>query len=530
MSAVFLKLLNISITAGWIVLAVVLLRFFLKKSPKWINCLLWAIVALRLLIPFHFESSLSILPSAEVIPQDIVTSQTPAINSGIPVVNTVVNPVLEEQAPFGMNLEAVLQWASLIWLAGVVLLVLYGVISALVLRLRVRASVKLQDRVYECDYVDFPFILGVINPKIYIPSGMKAEQLPHVLAHEQAHLKRLDHLWKPLGYLLMSVYWFNPLLWLAYILLARDIEQACDEKVIATMNSAQKKGYSIALAECGTQRRMVTVCPVAFGEVSVKTRIKGVLNYKKPTFWIVAASVIACAVASVCLLTDPFPCFHDYKMQVVEDATCTSKGKECYTCTKCEHCYYKSTALCAHNYDEGKILTQPTCQEVGYLRKTCTDCGAMTTVAIAKLPHTPGQVTVTKEPNCTHQGEGTTPCTVCGTVFAVAVPVNDVHDLKETVVKAATCKEAGEGLLTCTYCGYEEKCTYEQLDHHYEYNYILDEDKSSCTWIVTCPHCGDNEIAVTYNKSNKYSKSPSFPKTTWPGQTTWPIVIWDPYN
>lgn len=530
MSAIFLKLLNISITAGWIVLAVVLLRFFLRKAPKWISCVLWAIVALRLLIPFHFESHLSILPSAEVIPQDIATSTTPAINSGIPVVNSVVNPVLEEQAPAAFNLEVLLQWAAILWLVGMAVLFLYGIISSLVLHLRVRASVKLQDRVYECDYVDFPFVLGIVNPKIYIPSGMKPEQVEYVLAHEYVHLKRFDHLWKPLGYLLMSIYWFNPLLWGAYILLARDIEQACDEKVIKSMDNSQKKGYSIALAECGTQRRMVTLCPVAFGEVSVKTRIKGVLNYKKPTFWIIMVSIVACAVASVCLLTDPFPCIHDYQMQIVDDATCTEQGKECYTCTKCEHCYFKSTAICAHSYGEGVVLKQPTCAEVGYLRKTCSDCGAITTEQIQKLAHTPGEVTVTKAPNCTQQGEGTTPCTVCGTVFTVSIATNDDHDLKETVVKAATCEEAGEGLLTCTHCSYEQKCTYEQLDHHYEYSYILEKSKSSCTWIVTCPHCGDIEIAVTYNKGKKTSKSPSFPKATWPGQSTCPIVIWDPNN
>lgn len=538
MTQVFLKLLNISITAGWIVLGVVLLRLFLKKSPKWISCLLWAIVGLRLMVPFHFESPLSLIPSAEVIPHNITTSQTPAINSGIPVVNYVVNPVLEEQAPAAFSLETVLHYAAILWLAGVAVMLAVGLISYFRLWLKVRASVKLQARVYECDYVDFPFILGIFRPRIYLPSGMKTEQLPHVLAHEYAHLKRMDHLWKPLGYLLLSVYWFNPLLWVAYILLTRDIEQACDEKVIATMSNAQKKGYSIALAECGTQRRMVTVCPVAFGEVGVKTRIKGVLNYKKPAFWLIIASVAACSVAAVCLLTDPFPCIHSYKMQVVEEATCTHKGKVCYTCEKCEHCYFKSTAVHEHIYNEGVVITEPSCSQVGYLRKSCTDCGKVTTVEMEKLPHTAGEVTVTIEPNCTDYGQGTSACTVCGTVFNVSVAPNGVHVLEETVVKAPKCKEAGEGIIYCTRCSYEEKCVYEALKHHFEYTYIISEEEGHRTWLVTCSHCGKRDINSQWipgggNSSSHYTApnywddpSRQINRIDW--SNGFPVIIWDP--
>ena len=539
MTDIFLKLINVSITAGWIVLCVVLLRFCLKKAPKWISCLLWAIVAVRLLIPVHFSSSLSVIPSAEVIPQDIVTSQTPAIDSGIPAVNYAVNPVFEEQAPAAFGLEQLLHYGAIIWLVGVGLLLLYGIISSLRLHLRVRASVQLHDRVYACDYVDFPFILGVLRPRIYVPSDLKKDQLPHVLAHEYAHLKRMDHLWKPLGYLLLSVYWFNPLLWVAYILLARDIEQACDEKVIQTMSNAQKKSYSVALAECGTQRKMVTVCPVAFGEVSVKTRIKGVLNYKKPAFWVIVASVAVCAVAAVCLLSDPTACKHDYQMEVVQEATCTEKGKACYTCNKCEHCYFKSTDLHAHTYDEGVVLTQPTCSAVGYLRKTCMDCGALTTVEIEKLPHTPGEVTVTKEPNCTDLGEGTTPCTVCGTVFTVAVASNDVHELVETVVKAPICGEEGEGLITCTRCSYEQKCIYEPLKHRFLYDHIVSETSSEYIWIITCEHCGKNDIATQWKPGNRGNSSsnpspgigysnPSQIINNDGSNNGFPIIIWDP--
>ena len=536
MSSVFVRLVNISLTASWIILAVVLLRLFLKKAPKWISVLLWGIVAVRLLIPVHIHSHLSLLPSAEVIPQNITTTEIPTINSSIPLVNHVVNPALEETASRVGAVERVVEYAAMIWLVGIALLMLYSLITTLRLRHQVRASLKLRDNVYICDDVAFPFVLGVFKPRIYLPSGIAEEAVSHVLAHENAHIKRKDHWWKPLGFALVTLYWFNPLMWLAYILLSRDIEQAGDEKVIAGMDVTGKKHYSEALAECSTQRRMILVCPVAFGEVSVKSRIKGVLNYKKPAFWIIMAAVAACAVASVCLLTDPFPCFHDYRMQIVENATCTSKGKERYTCTKCDHCYFKSTEVCAHSYDGGVVLSQPTCSDVGYLRKTCTCCGALTTEEIAELPHTPGQVTVTKEPNCIQQGEGTTPCTVCGTVFVVALPVNDVHDLKETIVEPATCGVAGKGQITCTRCSYGQECIYEALKHHFEYTYIISEDEYSRVWCVTCSHCGKTDINYESipggNSSNDYT-----PPTYWdPGRQVnkiewingYPVIVWDP--
>ena len=233
MTTLFLKLLNMSIMASWTLGAVVLLRLALRKAPKWTVCLLWAILALRLVLPFSFESSFSLIPSSEVIPTDIVQAEAPAINTGIPQVDSVINPTLLPQQEQPVTLEQVVHVASIVWAAGVGLMLLYSAVSWVLLRIRVRISLRQQDRVYLCDDIKSPFVLGVFSPRIYIPSGLDSEALQHVLAHENAHIHRRDHLWKPLGYLLLSFHWFNPFMWIAYILLCRDIERACDERVLA---------------------------------------------------------------------------------------------------------------------------------------------------------------------------------------------------------------------------------------------------------------------------------------------------------
>ncbi len=536
-SNIFLDLLNISIAAGWIVLAVVLLRLVLKKAPKWISCVLWSIVALRLMIPVHIQSPLSLIPSPEVIPQNITTTQTPAIYSGIPVVNSTVNPVLEAHAPAGGGvLEELLFYASVVWIIGVAVILLYGLICTLLLRRQVRASIKLYDRIYACDDVGSPFILGTLFPKIYVPSGMDEAQLSHVLAHEKAHLKRKDHWWKPLSFVLLSVYWFNPLMWLAYILLSRDIERACDEKVIAGMDKSEKMGYSEALVACSVRRRMIMVCPVAFGEVSVKTRIKGVLSYKKPAIWIILASAVTCVAAAVCFLTDPIPCIHQYQSKVTLSATCIADGRETLTCAKCQHSYVKTIGPHAHTYGDGVLVTAPTCTAQGQMEYSCTGCDKKRTEPVELLPHTAGEVTVTKAPNCTEKGEGATACTVCGTEFTVSLPTNDVHDLTETVIKAATCVETGEGLITCTRCTYEQKCSYELIKHHYEITYIREVYYTYREGLGTCTGCGDREwmtfpggSASGNSYSGFYGSSGSYgiPNPEFPPQVPGPI-IWDP--
>ena len=310
MDAVFLKLLNLSLTASWLCLAVLLVRLLLKKAPKAISCALWALVGLRLLFPFSIESMLSLIPSAEPLPEDILLSPTPTINSGIPIINEVVNPVISDSlAPTpgaSVNpLQVITTVAGYIWVIGMAAMLAYMLVTYLRVRRKVTEAAKIEGNVYECDHVDTPFILGVIRPRIYLPSSMNEADRAFVIAHEQAHLRRLDHVWKPLGFLLLTVYWFNPLLWLGYILLCRDIELACDEKVIRQLGTDIKKQYSEALINCSVPRRAISACPLAFGEVGVKGRIKSVLNYKKPAFWIILVAVVALVVTGVCFLTDP---------------------------------------------------------------------------------------------------------------------------------------------------------------------------------------------------------------------------------
>ncbi len=311
MEALFLKLLNMSITASWLVLAVILLRFLLKKAPRALTVALWAMVAIRLMFPFTIESIFSLIPSAETIPQNIVYSSEPTINTGIDIFNSTVNPIISESlAPNpgdSVNpLQVITAVAAVVWLIGIGVMLMYSLISYLYLRKKTRISMIFKDNIYLCDNIDTPFILGIFRPRIYLPSGMEADNMDYVIRHEEAHLKRKDHFWKPLGFALLSVYWFNPVLWIAYILLCRDIELACDEKVIKEFDGFDKKGYSEALVSCSVHRRTVMACPLAFGEVGVKSRIKSVLNYKKPAFWIIAIALLACIALAVCFLTDPY--------------------------------------------------------------------------------------------------------------------------------------------------------------------------------------------------------------------------------
>ena len=310
MGELFLKTLNMSIAASWLIMAVVLLRLVLKKAPKWIVVLLWGIVALRLVVPFSFESALSLIPSAETFNAHNIQYETPAISSGIPAINNAVNPVLGETFapnPAG-SVNPLYVWTfivSVIWFIGIAAMLLYAVISYVRVRRSVAERIPYEGNIFLCDHVKPPFILGLVRPKIYLPSNMDATAMEPVIAHEKAHLARHDHWWKPLGFLILTVHWFNPLCWIAYVLLCRDIELACDEKVIRQMDLEGKKQYSTALLECNAQRRLVTICPLAFGEVGVKERVKNVLNYKKPTFWVIVVAVVACAVVAVCFATNP---------------------------------------------------------------------------------------------------------------------------------------------------------------------------------------------------------------------------------
>ena len=311
MAAVFLKLLNLSISASWLVLAVLVLRLVSKRSPKWVNVLLWGIVALRLVLPFSIESALSLIPSAETVsPAAVQFDPAPTITSGVSVIDNAVNPSLSEHfsAVPTASVNPLYVWTEIagwVWLIGLGAMLLYALVSYLRLRRRVSVSLPVQDHIYLCDAISSPFILGVVKPHIYLPSDLDEVQRQNVLSHERAHLARRDHWWKPLGFALLAVYWFNPVLWLAYTLLCRDIELACDERVIRTMDESAVKTYSTVLLACSMPRKAVITCPLAFGEVGVKERVRNALHYKKPAFWVVAASVAVCVVVAVCFLTDP---------------------------------------------------------------------------------------------------------------------------------------------------------------------------------------------------------------------------------
>jgi len=379
-SEIFLKLLNMSISAGWLVLAVVILRVLFRRMPKWIIVLLWGIVAIRLVCPFSLQSPLSLLPSAETVRPGVTAQQAPQINTGIPVVNNAIGPVLEGISGLPSNAgRDLLGRGADIWLLGMGLLLTYGVVSYLVLHFRVRASLKAEGNVRICDDIDTPFVFGILAPRIYLPSGMDAARTEYVLAHERAHIHRRDHLWKPLGFILLSVYWFNPVLWLAYVLLCRDIERACDEKVVCRLDSAGKKGYAQALLACGVHRRMIMACPVAFGEVSIKNRIKGVLCYKRPSFWVLCASAAVCLATAVCFLTDPVPtaatCHHSYRCEVTAVSTCSQPGTLTYCCRWCRDVYTQQLEKTDHtavNGRNGVIL----CAECGLTMGDNTTAGS----------------------------------------------------------------------------------------------------------------------------------------------------------
>ena len=310
MSELFLKIVNMSISASWVVIAVLTLRFCLKKAPKWVNVLLWGIVAVRMVFPFSIESVLSLIPSAETISPSIMMEQSPSVQTGVPALNHVINPVISSSftpAP-GASANPLQIWIPIltgIWLFGIAALFLYSAVSYWRLRRKVCEAVILRGNIYQSEKVCSPFVLGIIRPKIYLPYHMDSREMDHVIAHEQTHIRRKDHWWKPLGFLLLTIHWFNPLMWLSYILLCQDIELACDEKVIRKMSNEQRADYTQALVACSVDRRLITACPLAFGEIGVKERVKSVMNYKKPAFWIVLASVIVCAVIAVCFLTNP---------------------------------------------------------------------------------------------------------------------------------------------------------------------------------------------------------------------------------
>jgi len=310
MTNIFLRILNMSIAASWLVLAVLFLRLLLKKAPKWTRLLLWGIVALRLVCPFSFESVFSLIPSAETVPESVISGPTFRIQTGFQTIDYQINDYLGDHYFEGVTVPTnngvqIMTVLAVAWLIGASVLLAYTVISYWALRRKVSTAVLRQDNIFQSENVVSPFVLGIIKPKIYLPYNMEQQAAESVIAHEQAHIQRRDHWWKLLGFLLLTIYWFNPLMWVAYILLCRDIELACDEKVIKQLDSEQRANYSQVLLACSINRGTITACPIAFGEGSVKQRIKSVLCYKKPTIMHIILAVILCAIVATCFLTNP---------------------------------------------------------------------------------------------------------------------------------------------------------------------------------------------------------------------------------
>ncbi len=464
MERAFLTLLNMSLTAGVLALVVMVLRLVLKKAPKWVMVLLWGFVAIRLLCPSIPESAWSLMPSEAVITEEAF--RPPAGDLALPP-EAAVTPSAPTAEPFPWLTVAVA-----VWLIGVAGMLMYTLVSYVRLRLRLREAVLLEGHVWLSDHADSPFILGLLRPRIYLPSSMVQADRAVVLAHEEAHLKRLDHLWKPLGFCLLSIHWFNPLLWLAYLLLCRDIELACDEKVVQAQTVAQKKAYSEALIRYSVSRRSVAACPIAFGETAVKERVKVVLFYKKPAFWLIMAVAVVCAAVALLFLTDPLArkpmspmgafaatLCNEYG-HAFENATCTEKG----LCRRCE--------------TEGEQLPHAFSAVSCVEGEVCVDCGA---AGKAALGHEFVGATCTTPASCRRceaKGErlphafaaatceAAELCTVCGAAGATGALG---HAFTE-----ATCTTDG----ACARCGAIES-------YAHGHNYIAG------FWEETCSYCGD---------------------------------------
>lgn len=309
MAEIFQKALNMSIAAGWLILAVIALRLLLRRAPKRFRLLLWAVVGLRLALPWSIESALSLIPSAQTLPEGIMLERAPVLDTGISALNGAINPgftaaFTPELGVSANPLQVLLPIAAAFWMLGAAAMLLWALVSWLRLRKRVREAVRLEENVYECEIAS-PFVLGLFRPRIYLPFSLENGERELVLAHERAHITAGDHIIKPLGWLLLAAHWYNPLVWLAYALFCRDIELACDERVVRGLSLSDRADYSQALLDLSRPRGGVRACPLAFGESSVKGRVKSVLSYKKPAFWLVLLAVVVCVGAAVCFLTDP---------------------------------------------------------------------------------------------------------------------------------------------------------------------------------------------------------------------------------
>lgn len=313
MTELFLSFVNRSITTGWLILPVLCLRWCLRNfRSKDLICILWGLVGLRLALPFSLPTPFSLVPSAQTIPTDIIYASSPAIDTGLSTLNQAVNPMLSasfspDPAASANPLQILLALAALIWVIGIALFALYALISLLCLRHRLAEAVPVGENVWVCDHIASPFLLGLTHPRIYLPSSLNAQTAVSVIAHEHAHLMRRDPIWKAIGFILLALYWFHPLVWVAYVLFCRDMELACDARATRDFSPAERKIYAEALLACSLPHAGRSFCPLAFGEIGVKSRIRALLQGKKPSRLLVILTTCVIVALAVCFLTDPVP-------------------------------------------------------------------------------------------------------------------------------------------------------------------------------------------------------------------------------
>ena len=358
MSDLFLKILNMSLVSSMLIAVLIVLRPLLKKAPRTLCCALWAIAGIRLVCPFTFESVLSLIPEPEPVSKEVLANFGAVSQSSQQAytgsVTNIISNTLASPAGASINpMQAISLVAAFIWAAGVAVMLIISLVSFLRLNKTLSASLTTDGRVYVNDNIPSPFVLGIFKPKIYIPSTLTEYEKAYVIAHENAHIKRRDYLFKPLGYLILSLHWFNPLVWVAYILLCRDIESACDQRVVGKMNAKEKREYSQVLLRLSLPSKRIKACPVAFGEVGVKARIKGVASYKKPALFISVIAVLIAVGLSVGFLTNPVSAEEgksEYSAYTLDE--CISKAIIDGNKTQFAH-----NRFCAENYVELKTLT-----------------------------------------------------------------------------------------------------------------------------------------------------------------------------
>lgn len=476
-----------------IIVIILLLRLCLKQAPRKYLCILWLFAALRLLLPYHLESQLSLQPrydNFEIVGTVTEQAETPQAAPQQPSMapDTDVSMPPEPAQDLSASSFDVVQMLSVLWAGIGGLLLLYTLISYGYLKFKVRDAVKYRSGIMESDRIQGAFLLGYFKPTIYLPVELSAHDRKFIIAHERAHISRGDNWWKLVGFLCACVHWYNPLVWWSYCLLCRDIEVACDEYVVQNMSLDQRKAYSFALLNCGKRLSRFMACPVAFGEVSLKQRIKNVLSYRRPALWVSGIAIVLVIFVAVCFLTTPVTAdqesadgaslsepepqatvnhiFDDGVITV--EASCSAPGVRSYTCTICGEVRTEPIAAVSHVYDEGVETRDPNCANPGTLIYTCKNCGDIKTEEIGTLEHTFGEKTITKEASCKDAGEISVTCTLCGFQKVIeTIPKTNDHNYQNQVIRSPSCVDPGKGENICSVCGDRVACEYDLTDHAY---------------------------------------------------------------